>query len=415
VLEPSKKSRLVTARTYIGSVIPAPLRRATFRQLWFGMNCSFAGNRLQQLAQAWLVATLTSSAMAVGWITVLSSLPLLLLPLGGVIADQVDRRRLLIIWQVIGAVVTAIVAVLVLTGHVAIWHIYVWAVIRGLVILFSRPVYKVILTGSVPANEVRSAVSINSMTETTSMVIVSGVGSVLLGILGLALAFILNTITYLVAAACFWNLHDLSRQSTGQTESFDLRRLLSDLIDGIIYLARQPHILHPLLFTFVTIMMVGPVIGLLASIVHIESGSIIDLGMLAASFSFGAVVGAGFAGARSAGDNPTRRYALLGLISAIALALFACFPAGFFAMVPLAVLGAAAFAQAVWNTSRIQEMAKQSYQARLQAITSMAFTLGFTLGMLWAGIAIDVFGLVALVYGAVVLGVLSVIILIAKK
>jgi MFS family permease len=379
------------------------------------MNCSYAGNRLQQLAQAWLVATLTGSAMAVGWITVLSSLPLLLLPLGGVIADQVDRRRLLIIWQVIGAVVTAIVAVLVLTDHIAIWHIYVWAVIRGLVILFSRPAYKVILTGSVPANEVRSAVAINSMTETSAMVIVSGVGSVFLGILGLALAFILNTVTYLVAAACFWNLRDFSRQSTGQTGSLDLRRLLSDLIDGVIYLARQPLILHPLLFTFVTIMMVGPVIGLLASIVHVESGSIIDLGMLAASFSFGAVVGAGFAGARSAGNNPTRRYALLGLISAIALALFACFPADFFAMVPLAVLGAAAFAQAVWNTSRIQEMAKQTYQARLQALTSMAFTLGFTLGMLWAGIAIDAFGLVALVYGAVVLGVFSVIILITKK
>ena len=113
----------------------------------------------------------------------------------------------------IGAVFTAVVAVLVLTDHIAIWHIYVWAVIRGLVILFSRPAYKVILTGSVPANEVRSAVSINSMTETSAMVIVSGAGSVLLGVMGLALAFILNTVTYLIAAACFWTRHDFSRQS----------------------------------------------------------------------------------------------------------------------------------------------------------------------------------------------------------
>ena len=136
-------------------------------------------------------------------------------------------------------------------------------------------------------------------------------------------------------------------------------------------------------------------------------------GNLADPRSFGALVGAGFAGARSAGDNPTRCYAFLGLISAAALALFACFPVGFFSMVSLAVLGAATFAQAVWNTSRIQEVAKQSFQARLQALTSMAFTLGFTLGMLWAGIAIDAFGLAALVCGAVVLGVLSVVILIA--
>jgi MFS family permease len=74
------------------------------------MATSYAGDRLQQLAQAWLVATLTSSALAVGGITALGSLPLLLLPLGGVVADQVDRRRLLIAGQLVGATSTAIVA-----------------------------------------------------------------------------------------------------------------------------------------------------------------------------------------------------------------------------------------------------------------------------------------------------------------
>jgi len=52
------------------TLIPTPLRRATFRQLWVGMATSYAGDRLQQLAQAWLVATLASSALAVGGITV---------------------------------------------------------------------------------------------------------------------------------------------------------------------------------------------------------------------------------------------------------------------------------------------------------------------------------------------------------
>ena len=84
-------------------------------------------------------------------------------------------------------------------------------------------------------------------------------------------------------------------------------------------------------------------------------------------------------------------------------------------MVPLAVLGAGAFSQAVWNTSRIREQADPAYQARLQAITSMAFTLGFSLGMLWAGFAIDRFGLTALVGGAAVLGILSGAVIIIKK
>jgi MFS family permease len=404
-----------TGKSRLASVIPTPLRRARFRQLWLGMASSYAGDRLQQLAQAWLVAMLTSSALAVGAISTLGSLPLLLMPLGGVIADLVDRRRLLITWQMVGAVATAIVAVLVLVDRIAIWHIYAWAVINGLIALFSRPAYKVVLTEVVPPDEVRPAVAINSMTETTAMVVVNAVGSVLLGLLGLTLAFILNTATYLIAAGSLWGLRDLSRQSGDRPQALDVKRVFSDLVDGLRYLSRQPSILHPLLLTFVTIMIVGPAIGLLPAIVHAEGGSIVDLGLLAASTSLGALVGAAFAGMRSAGANPTRRYAVLGLVSAAAVAVFVYLPVGLISMVPLAVLGAPAFAQAVWNTSRIRELAEPAYQARLQAITSMAFTLGFSLGMLWAGVAIDRFGLTALVGGAAVLGLLSVVVFIVEK
>jgi MFS family permease len=404
-----------TEKNRPASIIPAPLRRAKFRQLWLGMASSYAGDRFQQLAQAWLVATLTSSALAVGWISTLGSLPQLFMPLGGVIADLVDRRRLLITWQMVGAVATAIVAALVLTDHIAVWHIYAWAIINGLIALLSRPAYKVVLTEVVPYDEARQAVAINSMTETTSMVVVNGVGSVLLEFLGLTLAFFLNAATYLIAAGSLWGLRDLSRQSGDDPQTLDVKRVLSDLVDGLRYLARQSSILHPLLITFVNVIITGPVIGLLAAIVHAEGGSIVDLGLLAAASSLGAFAGAAFAGMRSAGANPTRRYAVLGLVSAAAVAVFAYLPIGLISMAPLAVLGAPAFAQVVWNTSRVRELADPEYQARLQAITSMAFTLGFSLGMLWAGVAIDQFGLTALVGGAAVLGLLSVMVVIIKK
>jgi predicted MFS family arabinose efflux permease len=97
------------------------------------------------------------------------------------------------------------------------------------------------------------------------------------------------------------------------------------------------------------------------------------------------------------------------------LAAFVFLPIGLISMVPLAALGAPAFAQAVWNTSRIRELADPAYQARLQAFTSMAFTLGFSLGMLWAGVAIDQFGLTALAGGAALLGLVSLVVIILKN
>jgi MFS family permease len=224
---------------------PAPLRRATFRQLWLGMSMSYAGDRLQQLAQAWLVATISGSALAVGGIGVFGALPLLLMPLGGVVADQVNRRRLLIVSQMVGAISTAVIALLVLTNFIAIWHIYLWAFINGLIMLVSRPAYKVVLTEAVPPAEVRSAVAINSMTETSALVLVNAGGSVLMGLLGLPPAFVLNTVTYLVAAGSLWGLPELGQLPVEHSGALSIMRLWVDLVDGISYLARKSDLLHP--------------------------------------------------------------------------------------------------------------------------------------------------------------------------
>jgi MFS family permease len=99
-----------------------PLKHPNFRLLWIGMSLSYAGDRLQELAQGWLVASLTGSAMAVGGIGILSSIGMLLMPLGGVIADQADQRRILVLGQWCGALVTGVMAVLAFTGGMAVWR-----------------------------------------------------------------------------------------------------------------------------------------------------------------------------------------------------------------------------------------------------------------------------------------------------
>ena len=186
----------------------APLKRSSFRTLWAGMGLSYAGDRLQELAQGWLVATLTSSALAVGGIGVISSIPMLLMPLGGVIADQADRRRILIAGQWAGACITGIMAFLAFTGKIAVWQIYVWAFISGMVWMVIRPAYKVIVTQVVPPEEVRPAVSLNSATETSAMVLMNTGGSALIGWLGLPVAFLLNSASYLAAIFCLGKLKD---------------------------------------------------------------------------------------------------------------------------------------------------------------------------------------------------------------
>jgi predicted MFS family arabinose efflux permease len=163
------------------------------------------------------------------------------------------------------------------------------------------------------------------------------------------------------------------------------------------------------------IVTVSPVTGLLAAIVHAEEGSIVDLGTLLAAAGAGAFVGAAFAGMRRESGDATHRYALLGLLAAIALALFATLPIGLPSLLPMAVIGFTVFTQAVWNTSRVRAVADAAHQARLQAITSTVFNVGFPIGMLWSGLAVDRFGVRALLGGAIALAAVSIIVAIMTR
>lgn len=173
-----------------GSVLLAPLRRPAFRLLWLGWSISYAGDALQLLAQTWLLALLTGSALAVAGGPAFAALPLLLLPVGGVVADACDKRRLLLMVQLTGAIASGVVALLVASGRAAVWEIYVWVVFASLLRVLARPAYKVLLTEVVPQAEARSAMALSSMTETGSMVAVTSLGAFFLSVFGLTAAFV---------------------------------------------------------------------------------------------------------------------------------------------------------------------------------------------------------------------------------
>ena len=383
---------------------PAPLRRPAFRLLWIGWSISYAGDALQLLAQTWLIALLTSSALAVAGSPALAAVPLLLLPLGGVIADAYDRRRLLLLVQVTGAVAAALVAVLVATHRVAVWHIYVWVVFASLLRVLARPAYKVLLTQVVPTGEARSAMALSSMTETGSMVAVTGLGALFLSAVGLTAAFVANALTYVVAAWALWRHRHLAEPTPSR---FSSRTAVADLRAGFAYLRANRAILNPLVLTFTFVLASSPLFTLLAAVVHEQGRTLVDLGLLAAATSLGTFLGAAYAGMRRAGADGTLRYAQLGMLGAVALGVFAVVPVGWWSLAPLAVVGAIFGAQTVWNASRVAELGDAVFQGRLQAITTMVLGVGAALGALWAGPVLDAFGVRGLLGGAVALAAVS--------
>jgi MFS family permease len=384
-------------------LVPAPLRRPIFRWLWAGWSISYAGDALQVLAQTWLIAVLTNSALAVAGSPVISGLPLLLLPLGGVIADAYDRRRLLLVGQLVGAATTTAITVLVATHRIAIWEIYTWAVVNGLVRLVARPAYKALLTESVPVDEARSAMAVTSMTETGSLVGVTALGALLLGVAGLTTGFVVNTLTYVVAAAILWRLRNAALPTVAVSARMTMSRALFEVREGLSYLRRTTALLHPLALTLLLTLATSPVITLLAAVVHEQGESLVDLGLLSAAATVGTFAGAAYAGASRPKLDPGELYAWLGVFAALALAAFALLPVGYVSMAPLAAIGLVYGIQTVWNASRVAEVGAPAYQGRLQAITTMALSLGSTVGALWAGPVLDTVGVRGLLGAAAAL------------
>ena len=138
------------------------------------------------------------------------------------------------------------------------------------------------------------------------------------------------------------NIWRYSRRRAEQDEDEDV----DEDRDGIVCLARLLGLLHPLLLTLAAVTIATPAVGLLAAIVHRRGGSIVSLGLLAASVSLGALLGAVYAGSH-------------------ALVLFAVAPVSLIAPLPLAIIGFAVFAEVVWNTSRVRLQAEPIFQARL--------------------------------------------------
>jgi MFS family permease len=130
----------VTRVEQAGRTTFAALAVPNYRRYFFGQSVSLAGTWMQMTAQSWLVITLTHSATILGVIVALQTLPVLVLgPYGGVIADRVDKRRLMVILQSAMGVQALVLGVLTVTGHVTIWEIGALAAVLGLNNAFENP------------------------------------------------------------------------------------------------------------------------------------------------------------------------------------------------------------------------------------------------------------------------------------
>src|SRR5829696_2123426 len=173
-----------------------------YRVFWFSQLVSLTGTWVQSLAQSWLVLTLTDSPAALGLIGVCQFGPTLILGLpAGVIVDRLPKRRLLMVTQIAAVTIIGLLALLVATGRVQLWQIYVAAIALGVVSTVDMPARQSFVVDLVGEEDLMNAIALNSALFNTTRVAGPALAGLLLAAFGPAICFVLNAVSYLPVIA----------------------------------------------------------------------------------------------------------------------------------------------------------------------------------------------------------------------
>lgn len=168
-----------------------------YRLLWFGTIFTSAAQWIQQITVPWLVFQMTGSAVLLGAINGARSLPLLLLgPFGGVAADRVDRKSLLLWTQVFLLALTFVVAVIILTGQLRVWHLFLFTLLTGVAWAFNNPVRQSIVPNLVPQRDLMNALALNSSGFNFTRIIGPSLAGLMLVKLGAGENFLMQALAY---------------------------------------------------------------------------------------------------------------------------------------------------------------------------------------------------------------------------
>jgi MFS family permease len=174
------------------------LKHRNFQLFFSGQLISLIGTWMQSVAQAWLVYRLTGSSLLLGAVGFASQFPVFIVaPLGGIVADRMNRHRVVIGTQIASMVLAGILAGLTLSGRVQVWHIFVLAVLLGVVNAFDIPGRQAFLVDMVGKEDLMNAIALNSSMFNGARIIGPAIAGILVAKIGEGWCFFANAVSYI--------------------------------------------------------------------------------------------------------------------------------------------------------------------------------------------------------------------------
>lgn len=348
------------------------LHNHNYRLFFFGQVVSMTGTWMQSVAQNWLVLQLSGSSLDLGITVGLQFGPVLFLGAwGGVLADRVDKRRLLIVTQSVAAVLALILGVLAATDVVTVWMIWVLAGLTGCAVALDMPSRQSFVYEMVGPDHLANAIGLNAVIINTTRILGPAIGALLIAGLGVAPCFFFNAVSFVAVIVA------LVAMRRGELQpSKPVKREPGQVRAGLKYVWRTPELRVPLVMMAVVSTLAynfSVVLPLLTKSVYGRGGG--AYGLLSAAMGVGALAGALLLASRA---RPSRRMLVASTmafgVATLGLAAAPGYTAGLILLVPI---GAAAILFINSTNSLLQLNAEDSMRGRVMALWSVVF-LGST-------------------------------------
>ncbi len=352
--------------------------------MWFGACTSSIGTWMQILAQSWLVYSLSKSSVYLGLDAFFGQIPIFLFSLfGGVFADRKNRRNILLISQVVQLACAFLLATLVGTHVVQIWHIWCLSFTVGLAQSFGGPAYSALIPTLVEKKDLQNAIALNSIQFNLARVVGPALGGLALVKLGAFWCFTLNGISYLAVIATLLAIRPHFVPPATQMP------VIQSMREGIDFLRKREGMASLVVLAFGITLLSYPLITFLPVMARdVFHGGANTFTLFLCLSGAGSVTGALLVAGSASQSGQARKSLMVMAVLGIVITGFGLSRVLAASAVLVFVSGSLLMIVFALNTSMVQLYVSDAMRGRVMSVYNVAFRGGMPLGSLVSGLLI---------------------------
>lgn len=347
-------------------------KHRNFCLFFSGQFVSLLGTWMQSIAQSWLIYRLTGSAALLGVTVFMSQIPIFVLsPLAGVMADKLDRKRLLLLTQGCALVVALVLGLITLSGAIQVWHVLVLALFLGLATAFEAPARQAFFPELVEMQDLPNAIALNATMTTLARTLGPAVAGFVVAMIGEGWCFVGNAISYLgvIVGLCLIRVPD---KRAGVVEFSSSRSVIKPILEGLHYIRGHRAIAALIMITAITSFTGIP----FSTFVPIYAGEILKvgatgLGMLMGLAGAGALAGSISLTVNKNTDIMGRLITASCFLFSVALLIFAFSRSYYLSLVLVTLIGFLTVIQYACINTLLQVLTLGQYRGRVISIYYM--------------------------------------------